>query len=165
MIKRTLLFFLVISICTTLFSFVNDDDTFNRIPQKKVRTIIVDAGHGIMENGGHNGARGAYSHEDEICLDISKELVKVLRNSYPDIKVIETRPTERIVPLHRRAEIANENRGDLFICIHVNAAVAIRHSERTGYRTVVSYVGKGKKRKKGNKESSQIPVLDNAESR
>ena len=100
-----------------------------------------------MDNGGHNGAKGSYSYEDEICLAVSKELVKNFHEEMPEIRIVETRPTERIVALHRRAEIANENKGDLFICIHVNAAVPIRHSEMTGYRTVASYSGKGKKRK------------------
>ena len=47
--------------------------TFTSFAQtgKALQTIIVDAGHGIMANGGHNGAKGAYSYEDEICLAIS----------------------------------------------------------------------------------------------
>ena len=164
MIKRTLLFFLIVSISATLYSFVSPRPSSKHIPQKSVRTIIVDAGHGIMDNGGHNGAKGAYSHEDEICLDISKELVKALRAEYPDVKIIETRPTERIVPLHRRAEIANENHGDLFICIHVNAAVPIRHSEVTGYRKRSILYGRGKRERKRQK-GSQIPLLEHAQSR
>ncbi len=148
MIKRTLLYLLFSFFCVIDFSFARKDKQEHSHYQKAVRTIIVDAGHGIMENGGHNGAKGAFSHEDEICLDISKELVAVLQKELPEVKIIETRPTERIVALHRRAEIANENHGDLFICIHVNAAGPIRHSEVTGYRTAVTYVGKGKKRRK-----------------
>ncbi len=120
-----------------------------------IRTIIVDAGHGIMENGGHNGAKGSYSWEDDICLAISKELVKKLHSEWPDIKIVESRPTERITAIHRRAEIANENRGDLFICIHVNAAGPIRRSEQVGTKKVTYYVGKGKNRKKKTKEVPQ----------
>ncbi|MES1218655.1 MAG: N-acetylmuramoyl-L-alanine amidase, partial [Bacteroidota bacterium] len=151
MLKRTILILSFISSCIILLSFIPREKNH----QKNVRTIIVDAGHGIMENGGHNGAKGSYSYEDEICLAVSKQLVARLKTEMPEIKVIESRPTERIVPLHRRAEIANENKGDLFLCIHVNAAGPIRHSELTGYKTVTSYVGKGKKRKKVTRKVPQ----------
>lgn len=117
--------------------------------------MIVDAGHGIMDNGGHNGAKGAYSWEDEICLDISKVLVQDINREFPEIKVVETRPTEKITALHRRAEIANENKGDIFICIHVNSAPAQRRSEVVGYKKVTYYVGKGKNRKKKTKDVPQ----------
>lgn len=151
MIKRTLFFFLFAAFTLSFFSFNNP--SVSTVPrQKLLRTVIVDAGHGIMDNGGHNGAKGTYSYEDDICLAVSKELVKAFREELPDIKVVESRPTEKITALHRRAEIANENKGDLFICIHVNAAVPQKHTEVTGYKTVTYYEGKGKKRKKKTKQ-------------
>jgi N-acetylmuramoyl-L-alanine amidase len=151
MINRTLLFFLLASFSLCIFSFGKKEPK----RQKVIRTIIVDAGHGIMENGGHNGAKGSYSYEDNICLAVSKELVKDFQDEMPEIKIVESRPTENITALHRRAEIANENKGDLFICIHVNAAIPQRHSEITGHKTVTYYVGKGKNRKKKTKK---VPV-------
>jgi N-acetylmuramoyl-L-alanine amidase len=81
--------------------------------------------------------------------------VKNLQKEMPEIKIIESRPTEKITALHRRAQIANENNGDLFICIHVNAAVPKRYSEVTGYKNVTYYTGKGKNRKKKTKK---VPV-------
>jgi len=154
MIRRTTLFFILLAFCIASFSFINDRKK-EAHKQKVVRTIIVDAGHGIMANGGHNGAKGVYSYEDEICLAISKELVKKFKEELPEIKIVESRPTEKIVALHRRAEIANENNGDLFICIHVNAAVPKKYSEVTGYKNVTYYTGKGKNRKKKTKK---VPV-------
>jgi len=153
MVKRTFLFFLIASLSLTIFSFVRDDNKPSK--QKVIKTIIVDAGHGIMANGGHNGARGSYSYEDDICLAVSKELVKNFHNEMPEIKIVESRPTEQITAIHRRAEIANENKGELFICIHVNAAVPQRHSERIGTKKVTYYVGKGKNRKKKTKDVPQ----------
>ena len=155
MIRRTLLFFLGLSTCLTIFSFVSNPSAVPVKKQKVIRTIIVDAGHGIMANGGHNGAKGVYSYEDEICLAVSKELVKLFKADLPDIKIVESRPTEKITAIHRRAEIANENKGDLFICIHVNAAVGKKVTEKTGTKKVEYYVGKGKNRKKKVKE---VPV-------
>lgn len=157
MIKRTLLIFLIASLSITIISFTSGNNKKNG-KQKVIKTIIVDAGHGIMENGGHNGAKGSYSYEDDICLAVSKELVKNFQNEMPEIRIVESRPTEKITAIHRRAEIANENKGDLFICIHVNAAVPQRHSEVTGYKTVTYYEGKGKKRKKKTKRLLYIVI-------
>lgn len=154
MILRTTTFFILLALSLTFISF-NNEPVGNPPWQKVIKTIIVDAGHGIMENGGHNGAKGSYSYEDEICLAVSKELVKNFHKEMPEIRIVESRPTEKITAIHRRAEIANENKGDLFICIHVNAAVPIRRTEKIGTKTVTYYTGKGKNRKKKTKEVPQ----------
>jgi N-acetylmuramoyl-L-alanine amidase len=141
----------------TLFSFSAILTSFKPKEKKQqvLRTIIIDAGHGIMENGGHNGAKGSYSYEDEICLDVSKKLVEKIRQAYPEVKIIETRPTENIVSLRDRANIANQSRGDLFISIHVNAMPPISRKEFAGYKTEVYYTGSGKKRKKRTRKVAQ----------
>jgi N-acetylmuramoyl-L-alanine amidase len=154
MIGRTLTLFLICAFSITVFSFIKNEPPLEK-KQKVIRTIIVDAGHGIMANGGHNGAKGAYSYEDDICLAISKEFVKNIRKELPEIKIVETRPTEKITAIHRRAEIANENNGDLFFCIHVNAAVPIKRREFIGNKTVTYYTGKGSSRKKKTKQVPQ----------
>jgi N-acetylmuramoyl-L-alanine amidase len=151
MMKRAILVSFSISITVALLSFIPKKDS----RQKVLKTVVVDAGHGLMPEGGHNGAKGSYSYEDDICLAISRELVSQLQEALPDVKIVETRTDENIVPLHRRAEIANENHGDLFISIHCNAMPPIRHSERIGTKTVTTYVGKGKKRRKVTKKVPQ----------
>jgi N-acetylmuramoyl-L-alanine amidase len=150
MIRRTLVFFLVVSFCVALFSFKE-----NNVPDKKkqrvVKTIVIDAGH-----GGHDGgAKGAYSYEKDICLAIALKLEKIMAKELPDVKLLQTRTTDSYPELHTRANYANNNKGDLFLCIHVNAAPATRHSERTGYKTVTSYTGKGKKKKKVTRKVPQ----------
>jgi N-acetylmuramoyl-L-alanine amidase len=149
MLKKSILALLLIPVTTLLFSFSR--------PQKQqvLRTIIIDAGHGIMANGGHNGARGSFSFEDDICLAISKKLVAMLNEEFPDVKVIETRPTKYITDLHKRADIANQNKGDLFISIHVNAMPPIQKKVPAGYKTQVYYTGKGKNRKKHTRKVQQ----------
>ena len=154
MIQRTLAIFLIASFSILLFSFSDTPSPADK-KQKMIRTLIIDAGHGIQENGGYHGAKGSFSYEDQICLAVSKELVAMVKNHYPEIRIVETRPTERFVAHYRRAEIANENKGDLFVCIHVNAAPPKKHSQLTGYKSVTSYVGKGKKRKKVTKKVPQ----------
>jgi N-acetylmuramoyl-L-alanine amidase len=142
--KRAILVSFFVSITVGLLSFIPKKGS----KQKVLKTIVVDAGHGLMPDGGHNGAKGSYSYEDDICLSISRDLVSQLQQALPNVKIVETRTDENIVPLHRRAEIANENHGDLFISIHCNAMPPIRHSERIGTKTITTYVGKGKKRRK-----------------
>jgi len=142
MLKKSILALLFIPTTAVLFSFDKEPK------QQVLKTIVIDAGHGIMPNGGHNGAKGKYSYEDDICLDISKKLVALINKEFPEIKVIETRPTKNIVSLHERADIANQNKGDLFISIHVNAMPPIQKKELIGYKTETYYVGKGAKKQK-----------------
>ena len=143
MLKKLFLIATLIPFSAILTSF-----TPKKNKQQVLKTIVIDAGHGRMENGGHNGAKGSYSYEDEICLAVAKKLVSRLKSAYPEVKIIETRPTENITSLKERANIANQNRGELFISIHVNAMPAIKKKEFAGYKTEVYYTGKGKKKKK-----------------
>ncbi len=149
MIKRTLLFFLTASFCITFFSFVNDTGTTPK--QKVIRTIIIDPGHG----GSDAGAGGAYSYEKDIALDVSLKVGQLIEKEFPEIKVLYTRTTDTYPALHARANFANENKGDLFLCIHVNSAPGIRRSAVTGYKTQTYYTGKGKNRKKRTRQVAQ----------
>ncbi|MGN6165575.1 MAG: N-acetylmuramoyl-L-alanine amidase family protein, partial [Flavisolibacter sp.] len=108
MLKKTLVLLSIIAGSALLYSF-----TKVKPQQQVLRTIIIDAGHGIMKNGGYNGAKGSYSYEDDICLAVSKKLVSMVSKELPDVKIVETRPTKYITDLHDRADIANQNRGDL----------------------------------------------------
>lgn len=116
--------------------------------QKSLRTIIIDAGHGVKPDGGYDGAHGTYSYEDDIALAVSKKLVAELSKEMPEVRIVETRPTKYKVDLHERAQIANQNKGELFVSIHVNAMPPIPHRDFIGYKTQVSYAGKGKKKHK-----------------
>ncbi|MBN2776057.1 MAG: N-acetylmuramoyl-L-alanine amidase [Bacteroidales bacterium] len=90
-----------------------------QVPQKnKIRTVVIDPGHG----GSDPGAVGKYSREKDIALDISLKFGKMIEEKYKDIKVIYTRTDDSFVELYKRAQIANENNADLFICVHVNAS-------------------------------------------
>jgi len=142
MLKKLILAFLFIPVSTLLFSFSKPQN------QQVLRTIIIDAGHGIKKGGGYDGASGTYSHEDDIALAVSKRLVALIQESFPDVKIVETRPTKYITDLRERADIANQNKGDLFISIHVNAMPPIPKKQFLGYKTETYYTGKGKKRKK-----------------
>ncbi|HUQ96153.1 MAG TPA: N-acetylmuramoyl-L-alanine amidase, partial [Chitinophagaceae bacterium] len=123
--------------------------------QKALRTVIIDAGHGMMSNGGYNGAHGTYSYEDEICIAVALKLVAQLSKDLPEVRIVQTRPGKNIIDLHERAQIANQAKGDLFVSIHVNAAPPVSHRDFIGNKTIISYVGKGKKRKKVTRQIPQ----------
>ncbi len=144
MLKKTLLIFSLFGCVTLLSSYVPHK-------QKAVRTIIIDAGHG----GRDVGARGEYSYEKDICLGVAMKLGQLITKEVPDVKLIFTRTNDSYPELHTRASLANQNKGDLFISIHVNAAPPRQHKELAGYKNVVSYVGKGKNKKKVTKKVPQ----------
>ena len=108
-------------------------------------TLVIDAGH-----GGHDtGALGAVSKEKNLTLKFALAFGRMVEYNCPDVKVIYTRKTDRFVELYRRAEIANQNKADLFISVHINAlpkgriargfqTYTLGTSKRTGKNTGVT---------------------------
>ncbi|NDC77261.1 MAG: N-acetylmuramoyl-L-alanine amidase [Chitinophagia bacterium] len=113
-------------------------------PGPRIRTIIVDPGHG----GTDQGAKGRYSTEAQLTLQMSLKLEEVLRKALPETRIVMTRTTDIFNHVKEKADIANREKGDLFVCVHVNAAPPVRHREFLHYKTVTYYKGKGSKRKK-----------------
>jgi N-acetylmuramoyl-L-alanine amidase len=85
------------------------------------RRIIVDAGHGGIDNGmtGPIGG-GPKIYEKDITLSVAKRLGTQLKSRGLD--VVYTRTTDTLIALDDRGRIANKAQGDLFISVHVNAA-------------------------------------------
>jgi len=120
----------------------------------KIKTIIIDAGHG----GRDQGASGDYSSEAKITLQLALKLDEALKEQIPDTKLVMTRSADMTQSVREKANLANQNDGDLFVCIHVNYAPKIRHQQQTGTRTVTYYTGKGKKRKKHTRKEPVYKV-------
>ncbi len=139
LLKSSLFGFLTVIVVTTV--------VFGQAAKKgpRIKTIIIDAGHG----GAEPGARGAYSTESQITLAIAKRLDTLLRSEMPTTRIVMTRETDVFHSVTEKANIANRENGDLFICIHVNAAPPKKYV--TGYKNVTYYTGKGSKRRKHTK--------------
>ena len=134
--------------------------------QRHLKTIIVDAGHG----GTDVGAVGQYenslrSREKDITLAISNKLVQTLKKAMPDVNVVPTRTTDVYQSVKEKAAIANQNKGDLFLCIHADAANLKTGKREIGQKTVTKYkvkkVGKGKKAKTIREPYEvQVPIYE-----
>ncbi len=83
-----------------------------------LHTIVIDPGH-----GGHDtGALGPSGlQEKELTLDIARRVAAVLQEEL-GMRVILTRAKDQFIGLRERTTLANRERADLFLSIHVNAA-------------------------------------------
>jgi N-acetylmuramoyl-L-alanine amidase len=119
----------------TSYGFIKKDTVINNTGFK-IKTIIIDAGHGgkPSSNVGHfsHGASGEYSTERNVTLAIALKLQKAVEKDMGGVKAVLTRSNEDDVSFERRAEIANENKGDVFISIHCNSLSDRRVSRRVG---------------------------------
>jgi N-acetylmuramoyl-L-alanine amidase len=116
---------------------------------KLLKTIIVDAGHGGKDFGAHGGYEGGLnSYEKNVTLAISNKLVAELRKQLPEVKVVPTRTTDIYQSPPEKADIANSNKGDLFVCIHADAVALQTGRRQIGTRQETRYKVTGKKKKK-----------------
>lgn len=81
-------------------------------------TVVIDPGHGGVDPG----ALGRKAKEKDVNMAVSKLLGSMIKEKYPEVKVIYTRTTDVKIPLVQRADIANKANADLFISIHSNAS-------------------------------------------
>ncbi len=82
----------------------------------KVRTIMIDPGHG----GKDPGAKGfAGVREKDVVLDISKRLKVLLQEA--GLKVLMTRESDSYPTLEERTKMGTDKDIDLFVSIHANS--------------------------------------------
>jgi N-acetylmuramoyl-L-alanine amidase len=84
-----------------------------------IRTIVVDPGHGGAESGalGPGGVQ-----EKDLTLQLARDLTARLEQRLP-VRVVLTRSDDSTLPLDTRTAIANQNKADLFISIHLNSSL------------------------------------------
>lgn len=115
--KRRLLH-ICIMLLTLLLSAVPCSMNAQKKGGKKPFTVVIDPGHGGVDPG----ALGRKSKEKDVNMSVSKLLAEMIKEKYPEIKIIFTRTTDVKIPLVKRAGIANDANADLFISIHSNAS-------------------------------------------
>jgi len=110
--KRIGIFAILLFFITTAFTITDGNPTAN-----KLKTVVIDAGHG----GKDPGAVYKNIYEKDIALSVALKLGNYISTNYPNVKVVYTRSTDEFIELNERARIANANKADLFISLHVNA--------------------------------------------
>ena len=119
-------------------------------------TLVIDAGHG----GKDAGAVGAVTQEKKLTLKFALAFGRLVEQNCPDVKVVYTRKTDKFVELHRRADIANSCKADLFISIHINS-LAKGHRIH-GFQTYT--LGKSRRtgKKNGVQENLEVAKRENS---
>jgi N-acetylmuramoyl-L-alanine amidase len=119
----------------TSFKTPNDDKPY------RIKTIVVDAGHG----GKFGGASGKYSKEKDVTLQVALKLGKAIEENMKDVTVLYTRTTDKHFEevnskdLKKRIDMANEAKADLWISVHCNSMGASTKN-RTSVRGVETFV-------------------------
>ena len=117
--------------------------------------LVIDAGHG----GKDAGCVGKVSKEKTLTLRYALAFGKIVERNCPDVKVIYTRTSDRFLELWQRAEIANKNKADLFVSVHINAVA--KGSSVHGYQTYA--LGRGETTgKKGIQENLEVAKRENS---
>ena len=91
----------------------------NSTDKYDIKTVVIDAGHG-GKDAGAIGPTGV--NEKNVALAVALKLGSKIQEAYPNVKVIYTRKTDVFIELYERANIANRNKADLFISIHLNSS-------------------------------------------
>jgi N-acetylmuramoyl-L-alanine amidase/outer membrane biosynthesis protein TonB len=90
----------------------------DNIYEGKTITVVIDAGHGGDDNGAHsaNGLK-----EKDITLSIAKKVAALNSNNH--INILLSRDNDQRISVKDRVYFAKNHGADLFVSIHLNAAV------------------------------------------
>ena len=122
-----------------LLIFILSVSCFSR--QLRPLVWVLDAGHG----GKDQGTCLKNVLEKDLTLNLTNRVAELIRKNKPGIKLILTRTDDTFVSLDERCQIANRNRADLFLSIHINFAQNNRllsgtetfHANKKGAKSIV----------------------------
>lgn len=118
-------------------------------------TVVIDAGHG----GNDCGAKGLISYEKNLTLRYALAVGSAIEKNFSDVRVVYTRRTDVFIPLHERADIANRNKADLFMSVHINALAGGKISH--GFQSYT--LGTGERTgSKGIQENLEVAKRENS---
>jgi N-acetylmuramoyl-L-alanine amidase len=123
---------------------------FDLSPPGGIRTVVIDPGHG----GDEPGARGPQgTSEKDVTLGVARRLKGAIEARL-GARVILTRDGDHTVGLDERAAVANNNKSDLFISLHVNASVrASVTGAEVFYLSLADYGDQAQRVAQGNSEA------------
>lgn len=110
-------------------SRLQEDPSYEEPRLERVRTIVLDPGHG-GDNSGATGVAGIA--EKYLTLELAYALREALQQKYPHLRVVMTRYWDTSVDFADRVHLANLADADLFLSLHYNAAV---HDRALGFET------------------------------
>jgi len=129
-----------------------------------LRTVVIDPGHGGSDQGilvvpGHDGIPDLF--EKQLTLHIA-QLLSTRLTQRLGVRTVLTREGDDFVSHETRTTIANSNRADIFISIHVNNS-----SVRTlsGFEAYVMDYGGLDISERANEINAQSQLLDYAQAR
>lgn len=148
MLRKRTLTTIIILFCFSLTNFGQNTDL-------SLKTVVIDAGHGGKDPGTSSGK----VYEKDIVLAIALKVGELIKKEHPDVNVIFTRKTDRFIPLNKRAEIANKNKADLFISIHVNF---YQSSSITGTETYILGNPRSEENNQRLSENLKVEKMENS---
>jgi N-acetylmuramoyl-L-alanine amidase len=120
-------------------------------PGSAIRTVTLDPGHG----GTDTGTRGAGGlMEKTVTLTVARR-VKASLEARLGLRVLLTREDDHDLPFDARTAVANNNKADLFISLHANAA--FRPTASGASVLVASFPDEGQVRQ--SLEPQRVPVF------
>ena len=89
------------------------------LSSQRMKTVVIDPGHGGPLEPGATGRYGTL--EKDLTLAISLRLKTIIEQNF-GFRVVLTREKDVSISLENRAAMANNNKADLFISIHMNSS-------------------------------------------
>ena len=115
----------------------NSDDTLRISVKERAsasvsgKTIMLDPGHGGSDGGASCAVNSGTYNEAKIALSISEKVRSKLQNM--GANVIMTRTSNTDLKLDARKRMARQNRPDVYVSIHCDAATSSSAYGTTGY--------------------------------
>ena len=110
--------------------FVELAPEFGRAAARPLRVLMLDPGHGGADSG-YVAAPGL--REKDLTLRLALLVRELLRQRQPALGVVMTRVADLDLPPPARVEMANRERADLFLSLHLDGAPGTALSGLTAY--------------------------------
>jgi N-acetylmuramoyl-L-alanine amidase len=116
--------------------------------------VVLDAGHGGEDPGAVNKKLGL--KEKDIALEVCLRAEKILSKNN-EIEVFLTRKSDYFIPVYQRAEIANRQKANLFLSVHLNSSENV---SPYGTETFVMGLSKSKSNLEVAKKENSVITLE-----